>query len=591
MKMKRTKIEMINATVESYLKRRRYQDNGLFRRTDRTDCRSSEEMTLSAKAESAVSRDNAIVFSAIINDIVTADQAYQRLKAWVYSVKAEKIKHELNGLLYPVFCHLYLEILHAGNPQAALQFMKNHQNEFVLDTERDFLEELSSVFTIQDIELRPLVNAFRMRKYKVDMSDEAHICLQKYLTKHGHIIIMQIINIHITIIRKIIDMTVIDEDTVDRTPGHDSGINGHVEQASGTGVDREMRELQESIRLIRNNNICQPLRIFTVNNAIENGSCARMTPNMDKLVAGFNTAEIRLWGVGDTVLMRPRHTKSPTMLDCDSVSTILPFENHHQHQIEEAGAIILRGHTDVIHDVKFVAQSTVLLSASSDKDMRAWSLNDYSCASIYSGHNYPIWCMDTSAFDLYIATGSHDRTAKLWSLDRKFPLRVFAGHFLDVNCIKFHPNTRYLATGSADKSVRLWNKDDGNLLRVFVGAQSTIYSLAFSPDGKYLAAAGDDKSIAIWDLATNAILTELKGHQETIMNLDWSPDGQYIASGSADGIVRLWPSNEYINTGINPSTNTAGNDMSQIYSTNCSNILSLQYYHRKNNSLVCIGVV
>uniref|UniRef100_A0A0C9R9Q4 Taf5l_1 protein n=1 Tax=Fopius arisanus TaxID=64838 RepID=A0A0C9R9Q4_9HYME len=102
---------------------------------------------------------------------------------------------------------------------------------------------------------------------------------------------------------------------------------------------------------------------------------------------------------------------------------------------------------------------------------------------------------------------------------------------------------------------------------------------------------GDDKSIAIWDLATNAILTELKGHQETIMNLDWSPDGQYIASGSADGIVRLWPSNEYINTGINPSTNTAGNDMSQIYSTNCSNILSLQYYHRKNNSLVCIGVV
>lgn len=53
-----------------------------------------------------------------------------------------------------------------------------------------------------------------------------------------------------------------------------------------------------------------------------------------------------------------------------------------------------------------------------------------------SGHNYPIWCMDTSIFNLYIATGSHDRTAKLWSLDRKFPLRIFAGHFLDVNVCK-----------------------------------------------------------------------------------------------------------------------------------------------------------
>lgn len=101
---------------------------------------------------------------------------------------------ELLGLLYPVFCHLYLEMLHAGNRQAALQFLKCHQSDFLSDTERDFLEELSSVFSIHDIELRPLVNAFRTRKYKVDMSDESHVCLQKFLTKHGHIIIMQVIS-------------------------------------------------------------------------------------------------------------------------------------------------------------------------------------------------------------------------------------------------------------------------------------------------------------------------------------------------------------------------------------------------------------
>lgn len=46
------------------------------------------------------------------------------------------------------------------------------------------------------------------------------------------------------------------------------GINGYVEQPSGTGADREMRELQEAIRLIRNNDH-QPLRIFAVNNAVE----------------------------------------------------------------------------------------------------------------------------------------------------------------------------------------------------------------------------------------------------------------------------------------------------------------------------------
>ena len=83
-------------------------------------------------------------------------------------------------------------MLHAGNRQAAIQFLKSHQGDFTSETERDFLEELSSVFSIQDIELRPYVNAFRIRKYKVDLSDEAHLALQKFLTKHGHVILMQV---------------------------------------------------------------------------------------------------------------------------------------------------------------------------------------------------------------------------------------------------------------------------------------------------------------------------------------------------------------------------------------------------------------
>lgn len=78
----------------------------------------------------------------------------------------------------------------------------------------------------------------------------------------------QVINIHLTIIRKIVDTNSMEEETNDRSQKNEMSINGHVEQASGTGVDREMRELQEAIRLIRNN-AHQPLRIMTVNNAIE----------------------------------------------------------------------------------------------------------------------------------------------------------------------------------------------------------------------------------------------------------------------------------------------------------------------------------
>lgn len=54
----------------------------------------------------------------------------------------------------------------------------------------------------------------------------------------------------------------------EKSQKYETNINGHVEQPSGTGVDREMRELQEAIRLIRNNTH-QALRIFTVKNAVE----------------------------------------------------------------------------------------------------------------------------------------------------------------------------------------------------------------------------------------------------------------------------------------------------------------------------------
>lgn len=49
----------------------------------------------------------------------------------------------------------------------------------------------------------------------------------------------------------------------------------------------------------------------------------------------------------------------------------------------EGGAVILRGHTDIVHDLRFIPESEILLSVSSDKDMRAWRLNDYTCAAIY----------------------------------------------------------------------------------------------------------------------------------------------------------------------------------------------------------------
>ncbi|XP_057330843.1 TAF5-like RNA polymerase II p300/CBP-associated factor-associated factor 65 kDa subunit 5L [Microplitis mediator] len=586
MKMKRSKIDIINATVESYLKRRGYQDIDICNKPDRNKTITGEELLLREMAESATSTKNSIIFSAITNDVTAADQAYKKLRAWIDLIHDETVKEDLMSLLYPIFCHMYLEMLNAGNLQAAIEFFNSNRNDFLSCTEKNFLDELSCVFSIQDAESKPTVNAFKMRKYRVDMSDEAHNALQKYLAKHGHVIIMQIINIHVKINIKV-ENVVEEDETDDRTRFGDISINGHMEQTSGTGADREMRELLEVIRGL-NNNPYKPLRIFRIKNAIEDASCATIPNKMDKFAVGFNSHTVRIWPMGSTRLMIPQPGPPPKKTRNENEIDYNIHDN--RVEVESSGAIVLRGHTDIVHDVRFTSDTEILLSVSSDNDLKAWSMQDYSCIGTYTGHNYPIWCMDMSLDDAYIVTGSHDRTAKLWTLDRKSPVRIFAGHYMDVNSIKFHPNGNYLATGSADKSVKLWSKENGEALRTYPGVQSTIYSLAFSPDGKYLAGAGDDKNVLIWDLATDGLVNELKGHESTIMNLDWSADGQFITSGDMGGTVRLWSAKIATKNGISiPVQSTSEMEIPavQVLKPSIEAILTLKFNPR-NNSPMCV---
>lgn len=51
----------------------------------------------------------------------------------------------------------------------------------------------------------------------------------------------------------------------------------------------------------------------------------------------------------------------------------------------------------------------------------------------FRGHNYPIWCLDTSPLGIYMATGSADKSVKIWSLENLYPIRIGAGHTKDVN--------------------------------------------------------------------------------------------------------------------------------------------------------------
>lgn len=126
-----------------------------------------------------------------------------RLLNFIKEIKVENVKNELLGLLTPLLCHMYLEMLRGGHGSAAQMFLKRHsvslpqkdlsyhqpidgnlpsalyrpnsleqlfnslQNGTIDNEtpEKDFmnqlLDDIGSIYTLQEIETKPSIAAFR----------------------------------------------------------------------------------------------------------------------------------------------------------------------------------------------------------------------------------------------------------------------------------------------------------------------------------------------------------------------------------------------------------------------------------------------
>ncbi|KAK2719507.1 transcription initiation factor TFIID subunit 5-like [Artemia franciscana] len=202
----------------------------------------------------------------------------------------------------------------------------------------------------------------------------------------------------------------------------------------------------------------------------------------------------------------------------------------------------LHGHSGPVYDASFSPDRTMLLSCSEDTTIRLWSLQVWSCLVVYKGHQFPVWSVKFSPHGYYFASGGYDRTGRLWATDHPQPLRMFAGHHSDVDVVQFHPNSNYVVTGSTDRCIRMWDVLTGKCVFNMTGHKASIQCLSFSPDGRFLASGDRDGHLHIWDLAHEAApVAQLPAHDSVIYSITFGRgEGNVIASGSMDYSVALW---------------------------------------------------
>lgn len=185
----------------------------------------------------------------------------------------------------------------------------------------------------------------------------------------------------------------------------------------------------------------------------------------------------------------------------------------------------------------------LLLSSSSDKTIRLWSLDSFACLVVYKGHEGPVWNVKWGPFGHYFATCGWDKTVRVWTQDHISYVRMMVGHDSSVNLVAWHPNSAYVfsASDQVDKTVRMWSIATGQCVRVFNGHTDSITALECSTNGKILASADTGGSIILWDLAKGTQIKRCRGHGKGgIWSLSFSIESTILTSGGMDGTVRVW---------------------------------------------------
>ena len=221
--------------------------------------------------------------------------------------------------------------------------------------------------------------------------------------------------------------------------------------------------------------------------------------------------------------------------------------------------LTLEGHSGTVTELEFTADGR-LASASADKTIRFWDLNDGALAGRIDTAS-EVNDISVLPNGSGIVSGHADNFSRYWAVPRSLSQPLEAVATATTRAV-VSPDQRLLATGNAVGVVRVVDVDCGQYIDASWQAHSdAITALSFSADGSRLVTSSVDRTVRVWKYDPDArreqaavaavedaavvppawqLETTIYGTLGEVTTAAIRPNGSQVVSGMSDGRVSVW---------------------------------------------------
>ena len=198
----------------------------------------------------------------------------------------------------------------------------------------------------------------------------------------------------------------------------------------------------------------------------------------------------------------------------------------------------ITGHVGAIYSC--VSSNDYIYSASADKHVVRWNVNDGNQDKFAIKFNHSIYCVELIG-DSLLAVGLSSGDLHFFDLDKNEEIKFYTQHKKAIFSLSFNSEKCQIYVGDAEGNFSIWDSNSLELLIYLPLDCGKIRSIAISKTGGHFALSGQDGYVRIFESNYFNEINSFYAHENGATSVLFHPlEEDKLISGGKDALLKLW---------------------------------------------------